>query len=135
MPSLFYSVHLHPYFVCACSKALAKLQGRGGSSEPSVVTYAVEIQTYFFNTLKDELTTQLKNILYTHVIFMSILSLHLPIMYIFFFVQFTQVYTFKCQNKKITSVKGSILTKLIGYLKSMVLIICTKNESNLTNRY
>ena len=29
----------------------------------------------------------------------------------------------------------SILTKLIGYGGSMVLIICTKNESNLTNRY
>ena len=34
-----------------------------------------------------------------------------------------------------TSVKGSILTKLIEYRESMVLIICTKNESNLTNRY
>ena len=40
------------------------------------------------------------------------------------------------QNKgNNSSVKGSILTKLIGYRKSMVLIICTKNESNLTNRY
>ena len=40
------------------------------------------------------------------------------------------------QNKGNTSsVKGSILTKLIGYRESMVLIICTKNESNLTNRY
>ena len=34
-----------------------------------------------------------------------------------------------------SSVKGSILTKLIGYRESMVLIICTKNELNLTNRY
>ena len=34
-----------------------------------------------------------------------------------------------------SSVKGSIFTKLIGYLESMVLIICTKNELNLTNRY
>ena len=42
-----------------------------------------------------------------------------------------------------SSVKGSILTKLIGYREFMVLIICTKNdfyhftknESNLTNRY
>ena len=34
-----------------------------------------------------------------------------------------------------SSVKGSILTKLIGYRESMVLTICTKNESNLTNRY
>ena len=34
-----------------------------------------------------------------------------------------------------SSVKGSILTKLTGYQESMVLIICTKNESNLTNRY
>ena len=34
-----------------------------------------------------------------------------------------------------SSVKGSILTKLIGYRECMVLIICTKNESNLTNRY
>ena len=34
-----------------------------------------------------------------------------------------------------SSVKGSILTKLIGYQGSMVLIICTKNELNLTNRY
>ena len=33
------------------------------------------------------------------------------------------------------SVKRSILTKLIGYRESMVLIIYTKNESNLTNRY
>ena len=40
------------------------------------------------------------------------------------------------QNKgNNSSVKGSILTKLIGYGESMVLIICTKNESNLTNRY
>ena len=29
---------------------------------------------------------------------------------------------------KNSSVKGSILTKLIGYRESMVLIICTKNE-------
>ena len=34
-----------------------------------------------------------------------------------------------------SSVKGSILTKLIGYREFMVLIICTKNESNLTNMY
>ena len=34
-----------------------------------------------------------------------------------------------------SSVKGSILTKLTGYRESVVLIICTKNESNLTNRY
>ena len=34
-----------------------------------------------------------------------------------------------------SSVKRSILTKLIGYQESMVLIICTKNELNLTNRY
>ena len=34
-----------------------------------------------------------------------------------------------------SSVKGSILTKLKGYREFMVLIICTKNESNLTNRY
>ena len=33
------------------------------------------------------------------------------------------------------SVNGSILTKLVGYRESMVLIICTKNELNLTNRY
>ena len=40
------------------------------------------------------------------------------------------------QNKgNNSSVKGSILTKLIGYRKSMVLIICIENESNLTNRY
>ena len=31
--------------------------------------------------------------------------------------------------------KGSILTKLIEYQEYMVLIICTKNELNLTNRY
>ena len=35
----------------------------------------------------------------------------------------------------ISSVKWSILTKLIGYRESMVLIICTKNELNLINRY
>ena len=34
-----------------------------------------------------------------------------------------------------SSVKGSILTKLIGYREFMVLIIFTKNEFNLTNRY
>ena len=40
------------------------------------------------------------------------------------------------QNKgNNSSVKGSVLTKLIGYRESMVLIICTKNESNLINRY
>ena len=45
---------------------------------------------------------------------------------------------FNClyQNKgNNSSVKRSILTKIIGYQESMVLIICTKNESNLTNRY
>ena len=35
----------------------------------------------------------------------------------------------------ISSVKGSILTKVIGYMESVVLIICTKNASNLTKRY
>ena len=34
-----------------------------------------------------------------------------------------------------SSVKESILAKRIGYREFMVLIICTKNESNLTNRY
>ena len=34
-----------------------------------------------------------------------------------------------------SSVKGSNLTKLIGYQGYIVLIICTKNELNLTNRY
>ena len=34
-----------------------------------------------------------------------------------------------------SSVKGWILTKLIGYRESMLLIICTQNEFNLTNRY
>ena len=34
-----------------------------------------------------------------------------------------------------SSVKRSNLTKLIGYQESMVLIICTKNESNMTNMY
>ena len=34
-----------------------------------------------------------------------------------------------------SSVKGSILTKLIGYREFMVHIICTNNELNLTNRY
>ena len=34
-----------------------------------------------------------------------------------------------------SSVKGLILTKHIGYLEFMVLIIYTKNASNLTNRY
>ena len=34
-----------------------------------------------------------------------------------------------------SSVKGSILTKLTEHRESMVLIICTKNELNLTNRY
>ena len=34
-----------------------------------------------------------------------------------------------------SSVKGLILTKLIGYRESMVVIICTKNKLNLTNRY
>ena len=40
-----------------------------------------------------------------------------------------------CGGYNNSSVKGTILTKLIGYQVSMVLIICTKNESNLTNRY
>ena len=31
--------------------------------------------------------------------------------------------------------KGSILTKLVGYQESIVLIICTRNELNLANRY
>ena len=40
------------------------------------------------------------------------------------------------QNKgNNSSVKESILTKLAGYRESMVLIICAKNKSNLTNRY
>ena len=40
------------------------------------------------------------------------------------------------KNKgKNSSVKGLILTKIIGYRESMVLIICAENESNLTNRY
>ena len=34
-----------------------------------------------------------------------------------------------------SSVKRSILMKPIGHRESMILIICTKNESNLTNRY
>ena len=34
-----------------------------------------------------------------------------------------------------SSVKGLILTKLAGYRESMILIFCTKNESNLINRY
>ena len=34
-----------------------------------------------------------------------------------------------------SSVKRSILTKLIGYQESIVLIISTKNELILTNRY
>ena len=49
-----------------------------------------------------------------------------------------KVLPYNCQylNKgNNSSVKGSILTKLIGYQESMVLIICTKNELNLTNRY
>ena len=49
-----------------------------------------------------------------------------------------QVLPFNCLyfNKgNNSSVKGSILTKLIDYREFMVLIICTKNESNLTNRY
>ena len=42
----------------------------------------------------------------------------------------------KYQNKgNNSSVKESILTKLIGYRESMVLIVFTKNESNLTNKY
>ena len=40
------------------------------------------------------------------------------------------------QNKGNNSkVNASNLTKLIGYREFMVLIICTKNESNLTNTY
>ena len=42
------------------------------------------------------------------------------------------LYLNKGNNSK---VEGSILTKLIGYRESMVLIIFTKNELNLTNRY
>ena len=34
-----------------------------------------------------------------------------------------------------SSVKASILTKLLGYRESMVLIIYTKNALNLTNLY
>ena len=34
-----------------------------------------------------------------------------------------------------SSVKWSILIKLIGYQEFMVIIICTKNELNLTNRH
>ena len=45
-------------------------------------------------------------------------------------------YNCLCLNKgNNSSVKGSILTKLTGYCESMVLIICTNNELNLTNRY
>ena len=40
----------------------------------------------------------------------------------------TPIYLNKGNN---SSVKGSILTKLIGYQEFMVLIICTKNELNL----
>ena len=40
------------------------------------------------------------------------------------------------QNKgNNSSVKGLISTKLIGYRESIVLTICTNNESNLTDRY
>ena len=49
-----------------------------------------------------------------------------------------QVLPYNClyQNKgNNSSVKGLILTKLKGYPESIVLIICTKNESNVTNRY
>ena len=42
-------------------------------------------------------------------------------------------YTKKKGNN--SSVKGSILMNHIRYQESMVLIICTKNEANLTNRY
>ena len=46
------------------------------------------------------------------------------------------LYNCLCLNKgNNSSVKGSILTKLVGYPEFMVLIICTKNELNLTNRY
>ena len=34
-----------------------------------------------------------------------------------------------------SSAKGLILTKLIGYREYMVHIICTKNDSNLSNKY
>ena len=34
-----------------------------------------------------------------------------------------------------SSVNRSILTKLIGYQEFIILIICTNNELNLTNRY
>ena len=39
------------------------------------------------------------------------------------------------KTRAITSVKRSILTKRIGYREFMVLIICTKIEIDLTNRY
>ena len=48
-----------------------------------------------------------------------------------------QVWHFNClyQDKgNNSSVKGSILMTLIGYRDSMVLIICTENVSNLSNR-
>ena len=48
------------------------------------------------------------------------------------FLHYNCLYINKGNN---SSVKGSILTKFIGYRESMVLIICTKNESNLINRY
>ena len=50
----------------------------------------------------------------------------------------TMVLPYNCLNLNKgnnSSVKGSILIKLIGYRESIVLIICTKNELNLTNRY
>ena len=50
-----------------------------------------------------------------------------------------QVWHFNClyQDKGNNSsvLNGWILMTLIGYQESMVLIICTKNVSNLSNRY
>ena len=40
-----------------------------------------------------------------------------------------------CGGYNNSNVKGSILTKLIGYREFMESIICTKNELNLTNMY
>ena len=55
------------------------------------------------------------------------------LIYISFFVlPYNCLYLNKGNN---SSVKGLILTKLIGYQESIVLIICTKNELNLTSRY
>ena len=56
----------------------------------------------------------------------------------FEYIGFISSLPYNClyQNKGNNSiVNGSILTKLIRYREFMVLIICTKNESNLTNTY